>query len=164
MGDIITNIETNIKALIEGMTIAGGYNYDWGTINNIDETKQDVYPTAIVQLFQIQNIDEASGASGTISNRATFEIIIKARLTSEENIPLIAIHEEEQKAFEDLLRLFGNNYSLCVDGSPACHYIKFDEVLERERHETGNMFRPSDFITRWEIFYSQLSTNPSVLV
>jgi len=163
--NILSKIENNIKTLIEGMTVSDGYNYNWGTVNIIDEVKQDSYPTALVKLHDIESIDDIGGGNGnSYAMRARFEIIIKAKLTDETTTPLYDIHDAQYKAYDDLLKLFGNNPSLCVDSVPACHYVNPDSVESREEHETGDIFRPSDFITRWYIYYEQLRTDPEVLI
>jgi len=58
---ILTQIETNMQTLIEGMTVAGGYNYNWGTVNQRDYAKCK-FPSAVIDLEPEElNMDEAGG-------------------------------------------------------------------------------------------------------
>lgn len=163
---VLETIESNMKTLIESMTVTGGYNYDWGTINHIDEVKQDNYPTAIVRLDSMDNLDatDGSGYAGAYKQNATYEITVKAKNATEQTEPLNDLHKYQYRAFEDLLKLFGTNYCLYVGGTPACHYIKFESVEGREVSETGDIFRGSDLVTKWQVFFEQSRKNPNILL
>jgi len=150
MGSIY-KVESAIATLIESIDGEEDYNFDWGSSNIIDESKIDKYPNVMTKLYDVSSLDDTSGFNGEYALIITEEITIRNKLNSEEVQPVVAIRKEQSDALDDLLMLFGNNYSLCVNDTPNCSFINFDSIVERKVHDSGDIFRASDLVTRWNI-------------
>lgn len=157
---LLTTIETNIATLIQGMTIAGGYNFDWGESNVVDAALVAVFPNAQIYLLDIDNQDDVDTGAHAQSYRqlGTFRIVVRGKLASVSSKPKFAIHPEHNDALDDLLKLFGNNYS--IDSS--CDVIFFRRA-SRDENQSGDVYSDSDLITSWDIYYQQDRVNPLIM-
>lgn len=157
---LLTTIESNIATLIQGMTIAGGYNYDWGESNVVDTAKISVFPNAQIYLIDIDNQDDVDTGAHSQSYRqlGTFRIVVRGKLASVASKPKNAINAEHNDALDDLLKLFGNNYS--IDSS--CDVIFFRRAV-RDEQQSGDVYSDSDLVTSWDIYYQQDRVDPAVM-
>lgn len=154
---ILTTIEAAAKTLIEGMTTAGGYFYNWGDSNEPDHAKKDAYPNAEISITDESNQDEADAAhSLAYANRATLEISVYSKLTTLDDNPDFKINENHNKALDDLKRLFGTEENV----SGTCNLILYSGST-REQINTGSVIVTGRLITRWTVFYSQSRTTPT---
>ena len=155
---ILTDIESNMKSLIEGMTIAGGYHFDWGGANIEDEAQVTVFPSPLVFLTDVRNLDDVdTGAHAQSYHQlATFQIVARGQLSSESNTPNFAINRLHNQALDDLLKLFGNNYHI----NSTCDIIFF-RSMSRDIQRTGDRFRPTIMLTNWDVYYQQDRVDPS---
>jgi len=148
---ILSRIEAAMLALIEGMTIAGGYYYDWGDCNERDMAIKDAYPNAEIYLSDEENDDDINGDhSNAYENRATFEIRVHGKLSAIQDNPEFSINAEHNKALDDLKKLFGTNYTV----SDTCNTILY-RGSRREKANHGDVLVPTILITTWEISYAQ---------
>lgn len=154
---ILTKIENAMKRLIEELTILGGYFYDWGECNLEDAAQASTFPKALIYLVDVDNLDDVDTGAHAQSyhQMATFRIIVRGEVVTEPAIPNFAINPEHNKALDDLLELFGNNYSL--DGE--CDVILFSR-MERDIQRRGDVFKSSEMSTIWHVYYQQDRVNP----
>jgi hypothetical protein len=154
---ILTQIETNTAALIAAMTTAGGYNYNWETVNEEDLAKGE-FPRACIYLEPEEtNIDDANGISGNAyTNEAFFRIRVAGRLAEEKSTPMFEINKILNKALDDLKKLFGTNYSL----GGVCDWIWYKSST-RLPMKSGDIFIPKELDTFWLVRYTQDRQNPT---
>jgi hypothetical protein len=153
----LTLIEEQMASLIGAMSIGSGYNFNWGSVNEIDKPKWE-YPAAWITLENENNIDEPDGAwSNTYLQEAFYEIMVQTRLDQEVSSPIWEIDKELNMALDDLKKLFGANYSI----SGRCDTIMY-KGMTREFITQGDVFIPKRMITRWRIQYTQNRENPSI--
>lgn len=153
---ILTDIETQMATLITGIKIANGYNFTWGSVNEIDKSKW-VYPAASIYVESEECEDDPEGAwSRTYLQKANIIIEVQTRLVNEETQPTFEIDKDMNKALDDLKKLFGTSYSV----SGYCDIVMY-QGMTREVFQTGDLFIPKKMITRWMVKYTQSRTSPS---
>jgi hypothetical protein len=153
---ILNDIESGMATLIAAMTRGGGYNFDWGSVNEIDRAKQ-TFPSAQITLTNETNIDEDGGAWGkAYYNYADYDILVVARLETEAASPVYEINKDLNLALDDLKMLFGSNYSV----SGKCDTVMY-KGMERKIERVGDIFIPKNMTTHWRVRYTQLRTSPS---
>jgi len=154
---ILTQIEAAMKALIESTTVAGGYNYEWGTVNQPDLARC-TYPTAEIILSSEVNLDEVEGAhANAYMNEAEFLIRVTGENAAEDaDSPVYAINAIHNLALDDLKKLFGTNYSL----SDTADMIMY-QGMQRVTSTAGDIFVPGHIETTWMVRYSQDRQTPT---
>lgn len=160
MAALLTTIEANMKTLISGLRITDGYTFDWGEANVEDAALVSVFPSPLIYLVDVDNLDDVdTGAhSQSYHQMATFRIVIRGKVTVEPAIPKFAINPTHNDALDDLLKLFGNNLSI----NDACDVIFFRR-MERDNQLSGDVFKASELITAWDVYYQQDRLNPLVM-
>jgi hypothetical protein len=157
---ILTNIESNIKSLIESILSKNGYHYDWSSVNEEDLAKA-IFPCAMVYLDPEEtNLDneQAGGAhAGTYLNRVNFRIHVVGKLDLETKNPNFEANAVLTKALDDLKKLFGINYSI-NDYADSFMYVR----SERIRKQNGDIFIPCELDTFWVCQYMQLRNSPDL--
>jgi len=157
-GPILSNIEAAMKTLIDGMTVAGGYNKTWGDSNEDDLAKKDAYPNAEIRLIDEENQDEIDGGfSSAYANRATFEVTVHDKLTSVYDNPEYQINVELNKCLDDLKKLFGINYHV----SDTVNMIYYRGMVRDEPEKAGDIVVPRKMVTTWMVTYSQGREDPT---
>lgn len=159
MAPILTNIEAGMVTLIEGMTTAGGYNYDWSTVNNSDMALQS-YPAAEIFIDPEETcLDDFNGShANAYYNEVEFKIITRTNLSAVDSTPTFKINEEFNKMLDDLKKLFGTNQTV---GSTAC--IIMYRGSRRINKTNGDIFVPGDLETDWVVRYGQDRTSPETV-
>lgn len=141
---IITAIETEMKTLIEGMSISGGYELDWAPINYEDRALEDhatydVFCT--VNWLREVNQDEPEGLHfQAYHNIAEYSIEVRCPLTTESTNPLFDARPMLQLALSDLKKLFGTYPSLNANHAFKTMY-RSAEILDRGQI-AGDRFTP----------------------
>jgi len=160
MAALLTTIEAQMKALVQAMRITNGYNYDWGTANIEDAALATVFPSPLIYLVDVDNLDDVdSGAhSQSYHQMASFRIVVRGKVTTEPAIPKFAINPTHNDALDDLLKLFGTDYSI----NSSCDVIFFRR-MERDNQTSGDVFAASDLITLWDVYYQQDRLNPLIM-
>jgi len=154
----VENIEVAIETLINGMTIAGGFNFDWGKSNQMDLARVDKFPAAVILVSGEENDDpEGASHSQAYSNRLTFQITVRNKLTAVDTDPNFRIDTEHNKSLVDLKELFGRNPHL----SDTANSILYQGMI-RETKLNGDVFIPGNMITTWMVRYSQDRFDPTV--
>jgi len=154
----LENIEGAIKTLIESMTIAGTFNFDWGTSNQPDAALNDKFPNALILILSEENDDPLGGShSQAYSNEVNFQIVVRGKMTAINTVPNFSMNTEHNKALVDLKTLFGKNQDI----NDTANSILY-QSMTRNISGSGDMFRPGDMITEWLVRYSQDRINPLV--
>ena len=113
MAPILTNIETQIAVLIDGMTVVGGFNFDWGISNEDDLAIKNKYPNAEIFVVAEEGDDEDEmNHAEAYGITATVEIHVTSKLTSADKNPKFTINAKHNLALDDLKKLFGGNQHL----------------------------------------------------
>lgn len=154
---ILTLAEAAMKSLVEGMTTDGGYNYNWGTVNEYDMALC-TFPSATIELEPEElNIDEPNGAwAGAYYNEDTFRIIVRGKLSDEHTDPNFQADDLLNKALDDLKQVFGIDYHLSGTVN-VIMYRGCTRIIER----SGDRFIPKRLETRWIVRYLQDRQNPT---
>lgn len=154
---IITAIETQMKTLIEGMSISGGYQLDWAPINFEDRALEDqvAYDVfACVYWLREVNQDEPDGLHfQAYHNIAEYSIEVRCPLTSESTNPLFDARPRLQLALSDLKKLFGTYSSLNADNAAKTMY-RSAEILDQGQ-VLGDRFTPYYLDARFHVWYFQ---------
>jgi hypothetical protein len=158
---ILTNVESTMVTLIEGMTIAGGYHYDWATCNQPDMALQE-FPNALVELEPTENcLDEPLGADAlSYIQEVSFKITARVKVPTEASVPNWAINNYLNEALDDLKRCFGrrDNLQIITDtGAFIILYRSSQRIIER----AGDRFIPCKLETSWTVRYTQSREEPS---
>lgn len=158
MAGKLTEIIAGMKSLIETITTANGYEYDFGTINETDNVKRKE-PSAEITYDEETAISEASALYGF----AIANITIKLRWSTEkvEDEPFYAIDARLDSLLRDvkqvLLRSSTPNTLPIDDNECVIVYQGFTKEL----NENGDIFRPKSLLTRWTIKYQEYITEQS---
>ena len=154
---ILSRIEAAMVTLIEAMTQAGGYYYDWGDCNERDMAQKDAYPNAEIYVLDEDNDDDIDGDhANAYENRAMFEIHVHGKLSSVNDNPEFSINDLHNKALDDLKKLFGTNYTV----SDTCNTILYRNS-RREGGGAGDVHVPGKLISTWEVSYAQDRQSPA---
>ena len=154
--DMLTTIETNMADAILAAE-EGPYFFSWGSVNEPDQAKQE-FPSAEIRLVDEENLDEDGGVhAGAYSNRASYEMVVKARLGHEvmSGAQVYSINEELNKALSDLKKIFGVNYNL-----GACFKIMY-RGMARESEAMGDLLVPKRMIVKFDVWYMQDRGDPT---
>ena len=155
-GTLLEQIRDTMAVLIEDMTIAGGYRFDWGSSNRDDIARKDDFPNAEIYLISEDNIDDENGTHAqTYLNEATFEIHVYNKNDAIEDYPNDENNFWLNAALEDLKRLFGNNYHI----DDTAHRILY-KSMRTEKELAGDIFLPKKMITTWVVSYGQDRLDP----
>lgn len=148
---ILTQAEENMAILVEGMTIADGYNYDWGTVNQPDLAKC-TFPCAVIEMDPEEtNLDEPTGVhAGAYLNEVAIKIRAVGKLDTEHTNPVFENNKTLNKALDDLKKVFGTNYSL----NGTVDTIMYRRSL-RITKQAGDIFIPSELESHWIVRYTQ---------
>jgi len=153
---ILTRIEQAVADNIKSMTVATGYYYDWGSVNERDVRNQ-TYPSAEIAISGEECQDETDGAwNGVYNQHATMIIRVRVSLDQEEEAPFYEINNRMNRALDDLKRLMGIKYTM----SDACETLMYRGMV-RIPERSNDILRPSYMDTSWLIQYIQVRTDPS---
>jgi len=152
---ILERIESKIASLVGGMLIANGYNFNWGIVNEQDESL-GTFPRCVIDptdslADKESNQDTLAGVgSMDYTNEVTFTLLVKGELPVFDTNPLFAIRSLLRKAHDDLKRLFGVHLNL--DGE--CDNIMYmgSQIESLTRNDVQ---RPAQLRTMWKVVYSQ---------
>lgn len=156
MAPIINSIYGQIKTNISGLTVAGGYSSDWGTVNEYDFNKM-TFPAAVVTLpDEESNQDEAFGVHAqAYTNVVPIYIQIYDALATQETYPEDEIKLAYWQDLDDLKKIFGTDFFL---GGHA------DRIMYRTakfiKSRSGDIFTPATMMTRWDVYYTQDRIDP----
>lgn len=159
---ILDKIEKKIKALVGGMKIVDGYNFDWGIVNEQDESIGN-FPRCVIDptdsvADKENNVDSLAGiGSRDYTNEVTFTLLAKGELPEFDTNPLFAARSVLRQAHDDLKRLFGIHLNL--DGE--CDNIMYTGS-QIESLVRNDVQRPAQLRTFWKVIYSQDRQTPTL--
>jgi len=145
-----TTIAGEIATLIGGMTTAGGYNYNWGTINQADRARVSTFPSAVIRYNTETAVDGIAGLYGMQNAEVT--ISVDYRITPTLTVqPEMTADSALDNCLADLSRLFSaNNTGYLPLSKEAVLSFKSSEKVADKR---GNTYHPTQLVTKWELFY-----------
>jgi hypothetical protein len=153
MASRLTTIAAEIKELIEGITIAHGYDYDWGSVNEPDQAHV-TYPCAEITYASEDGVPEQLGLYGF----ATAQFVIRLRCDLSElptDHPFFAIDEELDIILRDvkkrLMRADTPADTLPITEETVIKYVRMEKETERQ----GDIFRPKSLLTYWTVAYQE---------
>jgi hypothetical protein len=146
---IINDIVAEVEDLLQGITVANGFDYDFGTIN--DPTCSDpIYPSAEI----IQGDEQALPAPMGIFRFSQIELQIKIRAQLDHSVdhPTHEIDAEANKVLTDLKKVlsYPTTGALVLTNSTAT--IQYSRSA-RELSPAGNVYVPGVLNTFWTITY-----------
>jgi hypothetical protein len=165
---ILDKIEKRIEILVAGMRKADGYNFDWGMVNEQDESMPDssgnvTFPRCVIDptdnvADKENNQDSLAGiGSQDYTNEVIFTLLVKGELPNFETNPLFAARSMLRQALDDLKMLFGIHLNL--DGN--CDNIMYTGS-QIESLINNNVQRPAQLRTSWKVVYSQSRQAPTL--
>ena len=161
---LVTLISAEIASLLDGMTTAGGYYFDWDCVNPsmFDHTRITSYPCACVELLREVNNDNLDGINAQMYENDleykidTFVQVDISALDPEES-PMDYIDTEIHKVVADVKKLFGSYPGMCVSGKAfAAQYGGW------EKRFTHDFEGPAWVEITLRVRYRQDRTDPSV--
>ena len=158
---ILDRIEIQMVALVMGIRKSDGYNFDWGMVNEQDESI-GAFPRCVVDpsdsiADKESNQDTLAGVGSLdYTNEVIFTLLVKGELPSFETNPLFAVRSILRQAQDDLKRLFGIHLNL--DGE--CDNIMYSGS-QIESLVRNDVQRPAQLRTFWKVVYSQDRTDPT---
>ena len=167
----LTRLEAAVVALIDGLATTDGYWYSWGTSNERDLARVTFgasVPCAWVDLVPIEDTldGENSDDSWGYTNRVKMVVTAAVRHDSEASNPKEAYKADCNKMSEDLKRAFGNNLSTAVTAVNFFNEIEHCKYVRSEiqwMDKSADILVPGFLKTEWELTYTQLRTDPSVV-
>lgn len=157
MASILTSIESAMKSAIDGMTVAGGYNYAWNNVHQPDLALA-TFPNCIIMIEAERCVDESDGAACQLyTQECDFLIVVRGQLSTVTDIPNYSVNAEHNKALDDLKKLFGTNYHITNN----CDKIMY-KGMEREIKKNGDIYVPGEMVTRWTVYYRQDRQSPEI--
>ena len=158
---ILDAIGDKISSLISGMLISGGFNFNWGIVNEQDESigafpRCVINPTDNLADKEMCQDSTAGLGSGDYTNEVIFTLLAKGELSEFSDNPLFDIRSTLRLALDDLKMLFGVHLNL--DGT--CDNIMYmASQIEPLAQNDGQ--RPAQLRTFWKVIYSQDRLTPS---
>jgi hypothetical protein len=131
------------------MTVAGGYNWDWQTVNQPDEAIGD-FPRALIASPAETCKDDPNGPnSQTYTNEVLFVVDVKGSQAWSANANF-TIRSNLRTALDDLKMLFGNNSSI----NDSCFEIMYrsSQIIAINQNDIQ---RPGYMRTQWLCRYGQ---------
>lgn len=147
----LTDIAGEIKTIIDALTVAGGYNYNWSTFNETDRALVTTFPLAIIRYTTDEAVDGIAGLYGM--HNAEFEITVEETITPSATVkPEFTADAALDKALADLVKAFTQNNTgyFPITGQSLLSY-KSSEKIKSTR---GSTYRPVKLVTKWNAFYS----------
>ena len=134
--------------LIGEITTAAGYEVTMGTVNEPDEALVEYPACEITYANETPDDSKINALYGYATTE--YQIKIKSKLLTVENVPVWAIDAEYDKALGALKEKFGeNNGALALSYNPVITYNGF----EKENYKSGDVFVPGALISRWLVRY-----------
>ena len=159
---ILDNVELAMATLIPGMNVAAGYNYNWKTCNEEDLVVGD-FPRTVINptdslADKITNLDTKAGlGSLDYTQEVLFTLLSIGELNFPSNNPDFAIRSVCRHMLDDLLMLFGRNYTV----NNSCDGIMF-VASQIEIVKRNDIQRPGCLRSIWRVWFSCDRSNPSV--
>jgi hypothetical protein len=147
---ILWNAWDAIATAIRGLTTAGGYSANWGSVD-VYEDAHKVYPAADLDITEEENLDEGPHV-GAYTNVATLTIEVNDKLAATAQFPHKQIKKQLLNRIDDLKRLFGLNPSL--GGVFYVQYQGFEITPTDDMHTSGRA------LVTFTIQYTQDRTSP----
>ena len=162
---IISLIEQEIEALLEGLTVAGGYRLNWAPVNYEDralENNSSYGCFACVYFKSEENHDDVNMVhASAYSNKATYTIECRVQLTSESTKPKFDARKRLYLAQEDIKKVFGTYPSLNSVYASNVQYVG-SEIIE-DTLRKGDRFTPIMLEVTIDVWYFQDRINPDVI-
>lgn len=158
MSSIRTNIRANVATLISGITEAGGYNYDWGSVNQSNPALT-TYPCASVYLGAEEAEDDSNQSfADSYMCRASMRIVVDVKVPAPSSPIDFSSDTYIDDAIDDIKRVIGRNPSLNAAGNTPPIYIGMEEP---EAYSTGSQFIIKRTTLNWIVPYVQSRTEPT---
>jgi len=157
---IPVRIRNDMKELVQSMTIAGGFNFDWGTYNQKDLAKA-TFPCVkeAVTDPEEENVDDEEGVDAQVyQNERIFRLRVVNKISGGlADNPKDAIVDVNEKMLDDLKEIFGKNPNLKDDS--GAHSIRF-QGMQPVDHHSGDVEKPWHMDTFWKVRYFQDRLDP----
>jgi hypothetical protein len=148
----MTTIAGEIKTLIDGMTVLGGYYYDWSNINEPDSALKTTWPSAVIRY------NKETAADGTIPSLYGFQnceitIEVEGKISPSTTVkPEFTADGYFDNALSDLisvLSLTNNTGYMPLSGEAVISFVSSEKIKSKR----GDTYHPSKLITTWNVFY-----------
>jgi hypothetical protein len=158
MKSIRTKIRENVATIIQGITIAGGYNNDWGSVNQTNPALT-TYPCASVYVgAEDPAADVNTSFSDSYQPTAKLAIVLDVKVTKPTSPTDFSSDSIIDEAIDDIKRAIGRNPSL--NGAGTLPPL-FAGVEEPAPYSTGSMFVIKRTKILWDVPYVQSRLEPS---
>jgi hypothetical protein len=158
---ILDNIELQITIAILGMTVTGGYNFNWQTANEL-QLAYGGYPRFVVLTPKETNKDAQGGPnSQAYTNDVLFVIDAMCEQSASTQNPDFTIRSNLRLALDDLKKLFGYECSKeggCFGNSCEDVVYQSSDIITTGRN---NIQVPAFIRTQWLCKYMQDRLTPT---
>jgi hypothetical protein len=134
------------------MSVANGYYYDSGSVNEYEVSNVTAWPRVLIRLDEETNLDDDGSrpVNSHYTNKLTFNITYEHEVTSDPDRVLIA-----SKLLHDLKKFFGDAYVLSEYGAYMVRPMEYKFL------HSSNKNLPTAVDMKIECEYYQLRTTPT---
>jgi len=109
---LITKIIKQVCLLIESISVANGYNLNFGPCNIEDRTLTTGFDAYAIVTWTLEENNDYEGIVQSSTNKLKLNINLRVPLLTEETNPNFAIRSQLYKGLDDIKMLFGRNQNL----------------------------------------------------
>lgn len=153
----LTDIITELKTQIDGMTTAGGYNYNY---DNVDERRpgSKTYPNPLVEYPGEEARDRNANTIDSYAvDRPIFFIVTVSNLDKDSNP--VAVDTALDDVLEDFKRLLE-----AIHATLQTKGLVVEDLLEANREYTHVRKRPGVITIQFNFFYRVRRSNPALTI
>lgn len=144
---IIMRIMDDIESKIGSMTIANGYKFDYGSIDEYDPSSR-TYPAVFLRYNEETALEEDEGIIGFYEASTRLEIHVLAPVPADVDLKMLHVRTDFQKMFKD------NWASLNGNGMERAEYVNSEN-----KYRLVNQY-PWEMILNYNLYHRRLKANP----
>lgn len=154
---VLTDIITELKAQIDAMTTAGGFNYNY---DNVDERRpgSKTYPNVMVEFPEDEPRNRNANTIDSYSIDQPISFIVTVSNLDKDSNP-VAVDTALDNVKEDFERLLEAIHSDLQDEG-----LIVEDMLESDREYTHVRKRPGKTTINFNFFYRVRRSNPSLTI
>jgi hypothetical protein len=145
----LSEIKTEIGALLSSITTTNGFSFNFGTINQPDEAKITAWPGGNIKIKSEIPVSDSGGLHGF--DTCQIEIQIFGKMSAVYTIPIHSIDEEYDIIIPAIKKKFHATLgSLPLTGNAVLRYKGFRKLPS----QSGNVLSPDKLFIDCEVTYN----------
>lgn len=160
---IKTDIRNTLESLMDSMSIANGFYFDWGKYNR--DLALTNFPNYYIRFPSEENLDFESGETnfGAYDNVCIVEISVQTKMQDSALDPQRLGEDELDKAEVDIKKLFADSGQIGSDlgnvGASSFMYMGY----ETEYFNSNDIYNPEKRIFKFRLQYTQDRLDPDMI-